>query len=742
MLAAEGPLTTPVRWTRFPDQWAASKADQESSLIEFAEQILETRRRSKGALPWFKMAPFGDRKDLAPNGNCYRCDANVLEVTGIEAEHDAGTMTPGEAARRVAGAGVSCLIYTSASHLHDGNGPRWRIVLPLSRACTPGERAGWVARVNGILGGALTAESFTLSQSYYYGWVKGRPKPEIHLVEGDYLDRCRLDVQPIGKPNRKAGTDGPAGRGEALDVESALEDIRSTTNYHTAIGSLAGYYASNGASAVEISDRLRAALLEVPEEDRDARWRDRMRSLPDQVRWVMAQEAKARDDVGATFEDVDDADAPPSRLDQLLARYAMVQVGNSRVVDLTSGALMTVQAFKDLNANRKAGKKLLGQAWYSHPKRLTYPGGIAFDPSGKSPEGVLNLWRGLACTPDPAADCGLILAYIRDVVADGDQAHADYILTWLADIVQNPGRKPGVALVLKGAKGVGKDTLAEIMRRIVGTHHVAHIPHADRLTNQFNAQFRTALLVHVEEAFWSGDHKAKGVLQSLITAPTMPLEGKYADTSEISSFCRLLFTTNEDWAVPATADERRYAVFEVSPIHRNDPAYFGPLYAQIEGDGPAGFLAFLLAWKAPEGVDLRQPPQTRGLADQKLAGLRNVDRWWHDVLFRGEIPAQWQDVVDGEESASWAETEQEVEKNALRDTYADWMRGRNFDGETLNLRDFGKALNRLCPEVETSRPWGTEDRRRRYRFPVLGDCREAFSQAIRIDPQNMGWSDD
>lgn len=224
---------------------------------------------------------------------------------------------------------------------------------------------------------------------------------------------------------------------------------------------------------------------------------------------------------GITTDEIDDmfdviegeGEAPkPARspLEKLNARFALTVIGSSAAVADFGGPqvkFLGTQAFKDLHGNRKVGGQKLGTWWMDHPKRRTYDLGVVFDPSGRAPEGALNLWTGWAVQPDPRADCGLILEYIREVVAGGDPDHAAYILTWLADIVQNPARKPGVALVLKGLKGVGKDTLAEIMRRIIGPAHVAHVTNSARVSDRFNAQFATAILAHLEEASWGGDRQ-------------------------------------------------------------------------------------------------------------------------------------------------------------------------------------------------------------------------------------------
>ncbi|MEL6190293.1 MAG: primase-helicase family protein, partial [Myxococcota bacterium] len=329
---------------------------------------------------------------------------------------------------------------------------------------------------------------------------------------------------------------------------------------------------------------------------------------------------------------------------------------------------------------------------------------------------------------------------VHEVVAAGNGEHAAYILSWLADVVQRPASKPGVAIVLKGLKGVGKDTLAEIMSAIIGRRHVAHYSNSDRITDKFNAQLGESLLIHAEEAAWGGHQKNKGTLQSLITAPTVDLERKGLDVVKINSFHRLLFTTNEEWSVPATADERRYAVFNVADLRRGDREFWNALYSQIQGSGPAGFLAYLQSWKTPPGVELRNPPQTVGLAGEKLAGLRNVDRWWHGLLTDGGLPGAGNWPYDDDEQSDWEYGWQTVDKAALRAAYETWWSAERHAGDRLSPADFGKALFRLCPSAKEKKPRDPEGRRTRcYHLPSLADCRDAFARVLGIEPEACPW---
>ena len=50
---------------------------------------------------------------------------------------------------------------------------RWRVWLPFSKPLPPAQRRRMVNRANGLLGGVLAKESWTLSQAFFIGRVDG-----------------------------------------------------------------------------------------------------------------------------------------------------------------------------------------------------------------------------------------------------------------------------------------------------------------------------------------------------------------------------------------------------------------------------------------------------------------------------------------------------------------------------------------------------------------------------------------
>ena len=54
---------------------------------------------------------------------------------------------------------------------------------------------------------------------------------------------------------------------------------------------------------------------------------------------------------------------------------------------------------------------------------------------------------------------------------------------------------------------------------------------------------------------------------------------------------KALISSNEDWVIPASDDERRYAAFDVSKKHQQDKVYFRALYDSFNTELP-GFLHY------------------------------------------------------------------------------------------------------------------------------------------------------
>jgi hypothetical protein len=275
------------------------------------------------------------------------------------------------------------------------------------------------------------------------------------------------------------------------------------------------------------------------------------------------------------------------------------------------------------------------EAWVKHPDCRTFRGGVLFKPKGKVPEGYLNTWQGFAVKPkEGSMNCALIMLHIKDVICDGNTKLFEYFLNWVAYTLQHPERPAKAALVLRGEKGSGKGILGHFLRHLWG-NHALHISNARHLVGNFNAHLADVCFLFADEAFFSGDKQHEGVLKTLITEPIFMIERKGIDATNQKNFLKVFMVTNSKYAVPASKDERRYCVFDVSSEKIGDNAYFDKLRRDCKDqDVQAAFLYEMLNRDISK-FRTSKIPESDGLKEQRLHSLPSVSKWLADSLSNG-----------------------------------------------------------------------------------------------------------
>ncbi len=218
---------TMITYTVFPGPQAHKGIDKKeitSTWDAFCMRVDSAQEYpDKGAQPLIKLAMFSSHRTAA---HSLRHDANVTWVTGIEGDYDRGEVRMEQAVEMLERAGVRAVLHSSASSTPEK--PRWRVLCPLSDKRTPDARAALVARLNGVLGGILANESFTLSQAYYVGRVPGGTYTTAVTFEDADEGKCideldELDELAIGRSSAGVPVGGAggsvAGAGLSLGVE-------------------------------------------------------------------------------------------------------------------------------------------------------------------------------------------------------------------------------------------------------------------------------------------------------------------------------------------------------------------------------------------------------------------------------------------------------------------------------------------------------------------------------------------
>jgi hypothetical protein len=249
--------------------------------------------------------------------------------------------------------------------------------------------------------------------------------------------------------------------------------------------------------------------------------------------------------------------------------------------------------------------KTLGEAWCSHPDHLKFNEGCKMTPGTDLPEGWFNMWQGFNVDEDAKPKpWNKIKYHIEKIVCCDHLESIEYFYNWCAFTLQKPHLPAFSAVCLKGLKGSGKGVMLQFLMSF-WEPHTKQVTNPEHLVGKFNAHMADVCFVFADEAFYGGDKKHESVLKGLITEKKMNIERKGNDIeNDVPSYLRLVMSTNEEWMVPSTGDERRFFVLEVSKklneLKEKDRAkyskYFKDLFVEVEDDGCR--LAFFNEMKA------------------------------------------------------------------------------------------------------------------------------------------------
>ena len=354
--------------------------------------------------------------------------------------------------------------------------------------------------------------------------------------------------------------------------------------------------------------------------------------------------------------------------------------------------------------------------WKGHPGRRTCHG-LIFDATlADDNDSILNLYFGPGVAPaDTQEDGGwdllweLMLNGICGNEPDPEEAAND-LLSFLAWKLQNPCRQPEKALVLRGGKGTGKNTLLDIFGYVLGPAYYQMVTSREHAFNRFNAHLLNCALLVLNEAWWRGDKREEGILKGLVTDPILPVEIKFGPMVMADNHLMVALLANADWVVPASLDERRFHVLDVTDAYRNNTGFFGRLRAQMVAGGYAAFARYLL------DMDLdrwhpRQLNGTRGLKRQKALSLEPHLQWLAalvedpigvpDVYGASLTPKVHPDHKGPAPACIWEHWEDNPifagTREQLHAAYRDWTRthcSHYRSGELLSPRGLTNALTK------------------------------------------------
>jgi hypothetical protein len=532
--------------TFFANQFAYNQVAKQLTLTQLRELILATTAGEKKSLPWLKLATFGETRTTEGS---LRHDRNVLEVHGVELDYDGKKMPLDAAIAIIERCRLRCAIYTSPSHTEAE--PKWRILAPTTQGVSPWRRDELALAVDRMFDGIFARpESFTLSQSFYYGSVNNNPAHRCEIFAGYCVDQIVND------------------RFADIDQRLAAMEYKGENGVHNVELSCSAIMLNRGASVDETVAKIVPAALAAGE--RAGEYWDREQEEAT-VRRMCADWLKKNPRPTAAL-DIDDfvAFGPQHQ-------YIYVPSGERWIKDGIDGCFRSPAPKMRPSAYLDRQRPVHAQVWVPGAPKIIEDwrldeGGWIEQPGYKS----FNLYK-----PPSIVGRGGDVSLWRDHLyrifpAPGD---AEHIERFLAHRIQRPAEKINHGLLLGGDQCIGKDTILEPVKRGVGAWNWQETT-PKGMTGQFTAYVQGVVL-RVSEVHDLGDvtrYQFYDMMKTLTASPpdTLSVNRKHQNVYSVLNVVGVIFTTNhktDGLYLPAN-DRRTYCAWSPAKQEEFDPSYW------------------------------------------------------------------------------------------------------------------------------------------------------------------------
>ncbi len=269
-----------------------------------------------------------------------------------------------------------------------------------------------------------------------------------------------------------------------------------------------------------------------------------------------------------------------------------------------------------------------------------------------------------------------------DTLCGGDST---FLRLWYANLFQAPDVKTDVGILFRDMNGLlyegggtGKNFFVEWTGKLLGEKYYTTVDDNSIIYGTFNSQFEGKLLVFVEEADGKDNHGNVDKLKSKITKKRSIVNKKNIAQYEMNDYCRWIFGTNGENALPIRQGDRRFTMFDVDKTYRGNRAYFENLAKTMENRrARVAFYQYMITletYKKPIDFQLARPITDAYIHIRQINAPPHM-KWLRHELRRATLP-------------------EEATTNTLYTRFSEWYRAGNREvGRMMTENAFARLMN-------------------------------------------------
>ncbi len=248
---------------------------------------------------------------------------------------------------------------------------------------------------------------------------------------------------------------------------------------------------------------------------------------------------------------------------------------------------------------------------------------------------AVNTWTGdEGAKPEPEGDPTPFLDHLKFIVPDPDEL--THLMRWLANIVQNPRRRPNHGVMIVGGMGTGKSFIGRLMTEIVGRRYTGK-PRTSDVKERFNSWAMNKLLIVIDEVMDLGRQEITQRLKEMVADDWVSIRMMHRDPFEMPNFAAFLVFSNSDDALKLETGERRWFIIS-SPAVAKPSEYYRDLHRWAEKGGTGAVAHYLRRIDLSDFDPKAVPPRTKAQAEMEAAAHTPDEDAVRDLFERGDFP--------------------------------------------------------------------------------------------------------